>query len=341
MENVLILDTSVGSANKGDDIIMKCVRHHLLDITKDNYVYTLPTHVSPFHWYQVARKSYRVQTFSNAKYKFVGGSNLLTMNMLTHFPQWNINLFNYGPLAGSILVGVGAGKGDKINKYTKMLYNKVLSHKYIHSVRDERTKKILEDMGFKAINTGCATLWSLTPEFCKEIPKGKSDSVVFTLTYNPDGPLKEDQLLIDTLNKNYKNVHFWIQGDQDLNYLKHFNNIKNIHIIPPTVDDFDRILNTDVDYIGTRLHGGIFAMRHKRRAIIIAIDERARGMSDTYNINSIDRNDLGNLEIMINSDFATEVNVDFNKVNAWLSQFDISRGSHKDFSKKQLEVLTR
>lgn len=323
MDNVLLLDTSVGSDNKGDDIIMKCVRHHLLDITKNKYVYTLPTHVSPFHWYQVARNSSRVQTFSNAKYKFVGGSNLLTMDMLTHFPQWNINLFNYGPLAGSVLVGVGAGKGDKISRYTKMLYNKVLSHEHIHSVRDERTKILLEEMGFKAINTGCATLWSLTPEFCKDIPKSKSDSVVFTLTYNPDVPLKEDQLLIDTIIQNYNNVHFWIQGDQDWNYLQQFKNIENIHIIPPTLDEFERILNTDIDYIGTRLHGGIFAMRSKKRAIIIAIDERARGMSETYNLNTIDRSDIYNLEKMINSEFSTEVNVDYKKVNEWLNQFAI------------------
>ncbi|XZF76229.1 polysaccharide pyruvyl transferase family protein [Bacillus sp. AL-1R] len=321
MESVLLLDTSVGSANKGDDIIMKCVRHHLFEIIKEHYVYTLPTHVSPFHWYQVARNSFRVQDFSKAKFKFVGGSNLLTTNMFTHFPQWNINLFNYGPLAGSVLVGVGAGKGDKINRYTRLLYKKVLSHEFIHSVRDERTKKMLEEIGLKAINTGCATLWSLTPEFCSEIPKQKSESVVFTLTYDPNGPLKEDQFLIDILVKNYKNVHFWVQGDQDLKYFRNFNNIEKIHVLPPILDEFDRILNTDIDYVGTRLHGGIFAMRHKKRSIIIAIDERARGMSETYKINSIDRNNLEGLESMINSEFSTEVNVDFNKVNDWLSQF--------------------
>lgn len=55
MDNVLVLDTSVGSLNKGDDIIMKCVRYQLSDITKNSYILTLPTHVSPFHWYQVAR----------------------------------------------------------------------------------------------------------------------------------------------------------------------------------------------------------------------------------------------------------------------------------------------
>lgn len=321
MDNVLLLDTSVGSLNKGDEIIMRCIRFQLSDIMSKNFALTLPTHVSPFHWYQVARGSNRVKIYSNAKYKFVGGSNLLTMDMLTHFPQWNINLFNYGPLQGSVLVGVGAGKGKRINTYTKMLYKKVLSHEYIHSVRDERTKKFLEEMGFKAMNTGCASLWSLTPEFCKEIPIKKSESVIFTLTHHAKD-LKKDQLLIDIMNKNYKNVYFWIQDVDDLRYFKTLNNIDNIIVVPPSVDEYEKVLNTDVDYIGTRLHGGIFAMRHKKRAIIISIDERAKGMSETYNINTIHRNDFNDLEKLINSEIITDVNVDFNKVNMWLKQFN-------------------
>lgn len=320
MDNVLLLDTSVGSLNKGDDIIMKCVRYHLAEITKNDYLLSLPTHVSSFHWYQVARRSNRVKVYSEAKHKFVGGSNLLTMDMLTHFPQWNINIFNCGPLKGSILFGVGAGKGNKINRYTKMLYKKVLSHDFTHSVRDERTKRLLEDMGFKAMNTGCASLWMLTPEFCKEIPTQKADSVIFTLTHHAKDN-QCDQVLINVLNRNYKNIYFWIQDKKDLNYFNTFDNTENIKIVQPTVEAFENVLNTNVDYIGTRLHGGIYAMRHKKRAIIIGIDERARGMSETYNLNQIDRNDLNNLEEIINSTIVTDVNLDFNIINNWLNQF--------------------
>ncbi|WP_064091685.1 polysaccharide pyruvyl transferase family protein [Rossellomorea aquimaris] len=321
MENVLVLDTSVGSLNKGDDIIMKCVRYHLAEITKDAYVLTLPTHISPFHWYQVVRNSHRVKIYSNAKYKFVGGSNLLTMDMFTHFPQWNINIFNYGPLKGSILVGVGAGKGNKVNAYTKMLYKKVLSNNIIHSVRDERTKNILESMGFKAINTGCASLWNLTPEFCEAIPKYKSNSVVFTLTHHSKNIVK-DQFLIDTLQKNYENIYFWIQDADDLNYLKTLNNTQKINIVPPTIEDYEQVLQMNIDYVGTRLHGGIYAMRHKKRSIIISIDERASGMSLSYNLNTIEREDLEkDLEKMINSNIKTEVKILSENIKDWKEQF--------------------
>lgn len=322
MDNILLLDTSVGSLNKGDDIIMKCVRHQLLGITNDKFTLTLPTHVSPFHWYQVARRSNRVKIYSDAKYKFVGGSNLLTMNMLTHFPQWNINLFNYQPLKGSILVGVGAGKGSKVNTYTKILYSKVLSHRFIHSVRDERTKDILEDMGFKAINTGCASLWLLTPEFCKDIPTTKADEVVFTLTHHAKN-FEKDQFLINLLNKNYKNIYFWVQDAKDLDYFREFENIDKIHVIPPSVEKYEEILHKEIDYIGTRLHGGIFAMRNKKRSIIISIDERAQGMAETYNINTIHRDNFNQLEKIINSEIITNVNVNYEMVNKWLNQFEI------------------
>lgn len=175
-------------------------------------------------------------------------------------------------------------------------------------------------MGFKALNTGCATLWSFTHDFCRGIPSGKSESVVFTLTHHYKNREK-DQLLIDTLNKSYENVYFWIQDADDFEYLKTLEGIQDIKIIPPTIEAYEKILNTAVDYIGTRLHGGIFAMRHKKRAIIISIDERAKGMGETYNLNLIDREDLNNLEKMINSEFITDVQVNFDVVNQWLKQF--------------------
>ncbi|WCF08714.1 polysaccharide pyruvyl transferase family protein [Paenibacillus thiaminolyticus] len=320
MDNILLLDTSVGSLNKGDEIIMKCVRRQLSGITSQANVFTVPTHLSPFGWFQVMRDSLRVQFYTRAKYKFVGGTNLLTMDMFTHFPQWNINVFNYRPLQGSILLGVGAGKGEKIKRYTKMLYRKVLSHEYVHSVRDERTWRFVTDLGLKALNTGCPTMWALTPEHCQDIPKGKSDAVVFTLTDYARAP-RQDQLLIDLLIRSYRKVYFWVQGADDYAYFHTLWNTESIHVIPPSLEEYEAVLSTDVDFVGTRLHAGIYAMRHKKRSIIIAVDERAKGMSETYALNTVDRTDLAGLEAMIHSEFATNVRMNLEAIQAWLDQF--------------------
>lgn len=321
MQKILLLDTSVGSDNKGDDIIMECVRQELSPILKNNFEYTLPTQVSPFHWYQVWRNSLRLQSYSNCRLKFVGGTNILAKNMLTHYPQWNINLFNCKPLSGSILVGAGAGAGEHKDWYTRRLYRKVLNHNYYHSCRDERTKQYVENiLGLKAINTGCVTMWMLTPDFCRSIPTTKSDKVVFTLT---NGKYDErDQILIDTLKRSYKDVYFWPQGISDYDYLHAYNNIDGITILPASKQAYDRFLTDfDTDYVGTRLHGGIYAMRHKRRSIIIIIDERAREINRSNNLVCLEKNDITQLEGIINSEIETKIRMDYAKINSWKEQF--------------------
>lgn len=318
MESILVLDTAAGTFNRGDDIIMECVWKELDFLTKRSFVLTLPTHVSPFHWYQVRRKSTALMTYANAKYKFAGGSNLMVKNLLTHYPQWNINLFNYQPLKGIIMMGIGAGAGDKSNRYTQYIYKHMLNRDFYHSMRDERSKEYVESLGLKALNTGCVTMWLFTPEFCKQIPKKKSDTVVFTIT----GADSRNQLLVDILRKQYSRVVFWPQGNLDYDAFKKLNNINGIEILPATKDAYDKFLTeTETDYVGTRLHGGVYAMRHKRRAIILAIDERARGINEKNNLNCIEFDHLEQLEPMIESEFATEIKMDFDAIAKWRNQF--------------------
>lgn len=323
MESVLLLDTSIATANNGDKIIMECVEEELSFITQNRFIYSLPTHVSSFHWYQVLRNSYAIQRYANCEFKFAGGSNMLVKDMLTHYPQWNINWLNCKPLIGLVLVGVGAGAGDKSNFYTRKLYRKVLSHDFFHSVRDERSKEYVESLGLKAINTGCVTMWKLTPDFCKKIPSQKSNTVVFTLTATSNiTSYERDQYMIDVLLRQYDCVFFWPQGDKDLKYLQSFKHIDDINVLQANKKAFDDYLTqTDTDYIGTRLHGGIYAMRHARRAIIISIDERAREINKKNNLNCIDTERIIELEDKISSTFPTEIKMDYDKINNWRNQF--------------------
>lgn len=321
MKNILLLDTSVATLNKGDEIIMECVRDELQFLTKGNFVINLPTHIAPFHCYQVWRNSNRVKVYKNADYKFVGGTNLLIPNMLTHFPQWNLNIFNYKAVAECILMGVGAGAGDSANWYTKYLYSKLLNKDFFHSARDERSKNIMESYGVKALNTGCVTMWKLTPEFCSQIPRKKASRVVFTLTSSSNKDEK-DQALIDILIRNYDTVYFWPQGIDDYEYFKRFSNTEKIVVIDSDLRTYDKLLcEDDLDYVGTRLHGGVYAMRHKKRSIIIAIDERAREINKCNNLNCIEKNQIQELEVLINSEFETKIKMPFDEIQKWKNQF--------------------
>lgn len=323
MKKILLLDTSIGTNNIGDYIIMECVRKELSPILKSNFVYDMPTHLPAFNSFAVFRNSLAVQNYSSADLKFAGGSNLLIKDLKTHYPQWNINPYNSSPLNGTILVGVGAGAGEETNSYTTKLYNKVLNHEYYHSVRDERSKIYVEKvLGLKAINTGCVTMWMLTPEFCKTIPTTKSNTALITLTarneINPN-----EQKMIDIVVNNYSKVYCWIQGDRDLEYFNKLKNTENIELIPPTIEAYGDILNRlDLDYIGTRLHGGIYAMRHRKRAIIIAIDERAKEINECNNLNCLMIDEIDKLDDMINSQFETKIKMPYDEINRWKAQFE-------------------
>ena len=102
--------------------------------------------------------------------------------------QWDISLLTSKPFYNSVLVGAGGHIGHIggiKGAYTCKLYDKVLSHEYIHSVRTKEVETELKSLGFRAIDTGCVSLWKLVPELCREIPVCKAKNAVVTLTdYN-------------------------------------------------------------------------------------------------------------------------------------------------------------
>ena len=167
-------------------------------------------------------------------------------------------------------------------------------------------------------------MWSLTKEHCSKIPTQKSENVVFTLTdYKRDK--EKDQKLIDILKNNYKKVYYWIQGSNDLEYFKLLHNTEDIILVNPNLIDYKEILkNENVDYVGTRLHAGIFAMQNFVRSIILIIDNRARDIKETYNIVAIERNKILELESVINSKFETKINIDEEKIKEWKNQFIVN-----------------
>lgn len=323
MKTTLLFNPGISSRNIGDQIISECAHLELNGILKESFVREMTTHIPVVHSYQIWRNSLAVQSLEKADYKFVLGSNLLVKNMFTHYPQWNVNIFNYKIQQGCILVGVGAGAGDKTNAYTIKLYKKMLNHDYYHSVRDERSKNYVENvLGLKAINTGCVTMWALTPKFCDSIPFKKAETALITLTARPILNPNE-QKMIDIVKNNYSKIYFWIQGDNDLEYFKQFKNTENIEIIPSSKDAYESVLNTvNLDYIGTRLHGGVYAMRHKKRSIIIAIDERAREINAKNNLNCLMIDEMDKLDEKINSEFKTKIVMPFDEINRWKSQFE-------------------
>lgn len=340
MELSILFDPSIGSCNMGDSVIFKSARKELEPIVDGCLVMRCSTHQPVATWYQNSGMNPRTRRFDGAKYKFVCGSNLLWRRMFKPQPSWNISLVNNRPYRGCILVGVGTHKGaDSIDWYTKRLYRKVLSTQFAHSVRDEATRELVEELGLRAINTGCPTMWGFTHDFCRQIPSEKSDSVVFTLTdYGTDS--SSDKKLIEVLDSNFERVYFWPQGLSDEEYFHAIASPRikeRVTILRPTLESFESVLHSgEIDYVGTRLHAGMFAMQHKVRSIIIAIDNRVRDMQRTYSFASLDREAIEDLSKMINDSWSTTVDIDEYAIERWKGQF-LHSSSGMIFEQKTLD----
>ncbi len=324
MKRVLILDTSIATQNIGDEIINDSIRMNWVELYDMNYVCKYPTHTPPYAWWQQLIVPHKFENLANSDYKVLCGTNALYTNMMRPLPQWNIFPWNASFFKDTILLGVGAGINSKhINLYTRYLYRKVLSKKFIHSTRDYYTQNMLENLGYRAVNTGCPTLWGFTDDFCRTIPTTKSGKVLFTLTgYQPD--FENDKLMVDILRNNYDELFFWPQTPADLDYLRVFGAL-DIKVVTPNLSAYDNILNNnDIDYVGNRLHGGIRALQHGRRSLIVAIDYRAVNMSKQYGLPIIERENIRfKLDGWINSSKETKITgLDFGKIEKWKGQFE-------------------
>lgn len=322
MKKICIFDTATGSSNIGDQIIMESFEEEMNDILKQGFCLRVPTHHPICHFYQDIKRNPMIRYLRDCDWKFIGGTNILLKNMMLPLTQWNINLWNSSGYRQVITVGCGLNpNSNKINWYTKRLYKKIFSKEYIHSVRDENTEKFMKQLGLQVINTGCPTLWSITPELCKKIPTDQSDSVIFTLTDYLKDPVK-DQQLINILNNHYQKIYFFPQGIEDEEYLHTFTNLDKIEILSPNLKSFEeKLLEGNCDYVGTRLHAGIYAIKHQVRSIIIIIDNRARDMSKNHHFNCIERNHLENLDKMIQSNLETKIQINKKNIEIFKSQF--------------------
>ena len=218
MKQVLLFDTAIATTNLGDEIILEGVKTGLRPVLENSLTFRLGTHIENYSAIQMLKYNWKYhQLCEKADYKFVCGTNLFSNNLKGLFPQWMLNPLNMKLYTDSVLVGVGKiSDFNEINSYTKGLYNKTLSKKYTHSVRDEDTKEALEKLGFKAINTGCPTLWMITPERCTLIPSRKAENVILSVSgYEDQADRIQDQKMIDCIGKNYKTVYAWIQTVAD------------------------------------------------------------------------------------------------------------------------------
>jgi len=313
MKKISVFDTTVSNYNLGNQIIMESVYRHLKEIFPMDFFFKLPNMEITEH---------TLQYIGWSDFLFFGGTNALCGEM-NNYSQWGLNKTNYKKIKNVVLMGMGWWQYQEvINRYTRKLLTNSLSNTYLHSVRDSYTEGKLHSIGFNnVVNTGCPTLWDLTKSHCSDIPKEKSEEVVFTVTDYMKN-LQRDKSIFEVLERNYSKIYVWIQGMGDHDYVNENFNCKNVEIIGPDLKYYDELLSkNEVDYVGTRLHAGIRALQHKRCTTIIGIDNRALEMRKDFNIPVISENEIHRLDQIINSSFDIMVNLPLEQIQRWKKQF--------------------
>ena len=246
--------------------------------------------------------------------------------------QWKLGLCDTS-VKGAIGIGVGWTSYEDFNRIRdfpmklaqKIIYKNVLSSKYLHSVRDSYTQSKLKRMGIESINTSCVTMWDLTPDLIDKIPTKKADTVVTTITNYRKSPnyLMAYKKLIEILLDNYDKVKLWIQASEDIEI---FNSLEvkgasRVEFISPSLKAYDDALSNSVDYIGTRLHAGIRALQHGRRALIIELDNRAREIARDTNLPTVDYRNVDDVVKFIVDEKKIKLDIPFDQIKRWKEQF--------------------
>lgn len=315
LDKIVIFDTALDSKNLGDGIIMDYCEKQLSDIIPVREATHIHTHIEP--------DVNELSSLDTAELKILCGTNLLS-GFMRSYGLWKIphSLRGYYNI---VSMGIGFDSEDpKFDLYSKLLFKSIFSRNRFLSVRDSFTENKLHRMGIKnAINTSCPTMWKLTPEHCRQVPRKKSSIVVCTLTdYNKD--VNSDTEILNVLFNEYEKVFYWPQGDGDLEYIKEIGCLDKVCLIERSLEAYDQLLrNNCIDYVGTRLHAGIRALNYQRRTIIVSIDNRARSIARDSNLPIIERESISDkLVNWINSEYITDIKIPLENIKKWKEQFE-------------------
>ena len=289
---IVRFDPTISTANQGDFIIRNACEHVLHDC--------FPVQLSVAVPVRDRLSKVSMKHVGSADYAFVCGTNLLSSDMRRQ-RMWNIRLrdtvmMRCGDLhkrellnfrlireifqrTHVILLGAGWYQyQDEPTGYTKRILKALLDGQYLHAVRDEYTRQRLLKLGItNVLNTACPTMWGLTDDKCAQIPTHKAERVVTTLT-DYRSSTEQDEQMLTMLQKHYREVYVWLQAVEDYACLRQMDArvTQNLHLIQPNLRDYTALLASGgIDYVGTRLHGGIHAMNMGCRSLILAVDNRA------------------------------------------------------------------
>jgi polysaccharide pyruvyl transferase WcaK-like protein len=271
-------------------------------------------------------------SIKNSELTFVLGSNLLDFKF--HFfgvNQLGFKFVDYFVFKNIVFMGVGFRIYFKnFDFIIKFLYRILFKKsKFKHSVRDTYTFNKLKEIGINnLIMTSCPTLWNL-PDIINNT--FTLNNVLITLTdYNKN--INYDIIFLTKIFSLYKRIFFIPCSRSDLIYfeflLKKINvNKEKVTILKSKLELIVELKKSiQFDYIGTRLHIGIFCLNLNIPTKIISIDNRAFEIHKDTNIPIIKREEIENIYDEIISCGFLKITLPRNNIKLWINQFsDVSK----------------
>jgi len=316
---VTVFDTSIGSQNIGDQIIMRAAMRVLESMFPQAHFWSLPTHDI---FGSVGHKRLRHSLFSIAC-----GTNLVHARMPVK-GLWKLPLQmspslpplrRYRPRK-LVMMAVGSN-AEALSPGAARFLRRSLWDDVPASVRDKATERLLVHANVAAAHTGCVTMWNLPKDHTIRIPKEKAEAVVVCLTGVRRAArlyVERDIALLDAVAATYSQRFFWPQGQVDLEYYLSLGR-SDFEILPHTLAAYDALLASErsLDFVGARLHAGILAMMHDRRPLIVQVDNRATDIAQSVSLPVVDAEDFDQLNKLICNGRETRIALPRKEIIAW------------------------
>lgn len=262
---IVIADTSVCSSNTGDQIIVSAVRDALRPLTDRFGVRHIPTHTG------MGYRGRRI--LEQAPVAVLAGTNLLSAHVGLR-QQWRtIPLRRRHRRFVSFGCGFGSGE-DRPTRAAAAFLRATLHPGALHAARDMFSADLLQDLGFRAIYTGCPTMW-LVDRDAPPTPSSPEDRCVVILNHTLRRP-DLDSLVLRASTERFGDVRFWCQAPYDRAYLPALP--ANASEIPPSLAALGAELRAHpgAEVVTTRLHAAIYAQWFGHRPRFIAVDLRSQ-----------------------------------------------------------------
>ncbi len=312
------------STNLGDVVIYRAISRCLTALWPGEEVCRISSH-EPLqeHHYEILEA---------ARIVFLGGSNLLSSDVLT-YNQWNFanGKADYGTprIKEAVLLGIGWWQyQDPPNAFTSEFYQRILCRQRMHSVRDRYTAGQLREAGISnVVATGCPAMWGLDGVSSHRTDRWTDDCLVMLTDYYTH-PAHDDEFLRIVADHFPGKLYFFPQGTGDVAYLKSLPVFEAVparfEILEHSLDSLSTFLRANrVTYVGTRLHGGITTLAHRVPSLILGVDNRATEMSVSFNLPVVKRGDSDNLRRWLRGHQMFEpVSVPTLDIAKWWQQFE-------------------